>query len=290
MSKKRLIKIISLCLTVVLFLSSVGFLLFDNFGVESQQIHIFNDKIPESFHNYLIAHVSDYHNRTSSLVDKQIIESLKEWQPDIIVITGDHIDSTYPDVDVALDFTQKLCEIAPVYYVTGNHESNVKRSDEAEFNRLMTGLEDLGVTLLRNKSVKIENEAGDYFYLHGIDDPYFYGGYEQDFQRTEILCRHLNINDEELNVLLTHHPETLSVYYKYNFDLVFSGHAHGGQITLFGKAIMAPDQVYFPPYDEGLYKMVDTQMVLSRGIGYSTFPLRVMCSPHLIYAEFKAHK
>ena len=288
MNKKKLIKKIALSLTALILVLSTVFLLIGNFYVDVQQIHIFNDKIPESFHNYLIAHVSDYHNRTSSIVDKQILDSLKEEQPDIIVITGDLIDSKSPNVDVALEFTRKLCEIAPVYYVTGNHESNVWRSDENEFNRLIDGLSDMGVTLLRNSSVKIQNDAGDYFYLHGIDDPYFYGGYEQDFQRTEILCNDLNINDEELNVLLAHHPETLSVYYKYNFDLVFSGHAHGGQITFFGKAIMAPDQVTFPPYTEGLYKMVDTQLVLSRGIGYSMFPLRVSCNPHLIYAEFKA--
>jgi len=288
LNKKKLIKKIAFSLTALILVLSTVFLLIGNFYVDVQQIHIFNDKIPESFHNYLIAHVSDYHNRTSSIVDKQILDSLKEEQPDIIVITGDLIDSKSTKVDVALEFTRKLCEIAPVYYVTGNHESNVWRSDESEFNRLIDGLSDMGVTLLRNSSVKIRNEAGDYFYLHGIDDPYFYGGYEQDFQRTEILCDDLNINDEELNVLLAHHPETLSVYYKYNFDLVFSGHAHGGQITFFGKAIMAPDQVTFPPYTEGLYKMVDTQLVLSRGIGYSMFPLRVFCNPHLIYAEFKA--
>lgn len=289
MKKKELIKKVSLSITALIIVFTTVFLLVGNFYVDVQQIHIFNDKIPESFHNYLIAHISDYHNRTSSIVDKQIIDSLNAEKPDIIVITGDHIDSKIPDVDIALEFTHKLCEIAPVYYVPGNHESNVMRSDEAEFNRLMAGLEGMGVTLLRNSSVKIQNEAGDYFYLHGIEDPYFYGGYEQNFQRTEILCKNLNINDEELNVLLAHHPETLSVYYKYNFDLVFSGHAHGGQITLFGKAIMAPDQVDFPPYTEGLYKMVDTQLVLSRGIGYSMFPLRVSCNPHLIYAEFKAH-
>ncbi len=289
MKKKQLIKRITLSITALVVVFTTVFLLIGNFAVDVQKIHIFNDKIPESLHNYLIAHISDYHNRSSSLVDKQIIESLKEEQPDIIVITGDHIDSTHPDVDVSLEFTRKLCEIAPVYYVPGNHESNVMRSDEGEFSRLMAGLEDMGVTVLRNSSVKIQNEAGDSFNLHGIDDPYFYGGFEQNFQRTEILCKELNINDEELNVLLAHHPETLSVYSKYNFDLVFSGHAHGGQITFFGKAIMAPDQVNFPPYTEGLYKMDEAQLVLSRGIGYSMFPLRVSCNPHLIYAEFKAH-
>lgn len=289
MNKKKLIKKVAWCLVAVFLVINGAGLVYGNFYVEAQEIHIFNDKIPESFHNYLIAHISDYHNRPSELVDKQIFDSLKTEEPDIIVITGDLIDSKKPDVDIALEFVRKVCEFAPVYYVAGNHESNVWRSDESEYNRLINGLTDMGVFVMHNKTEKIENEAGDYFYLHGIDDPYFYGGYEQDFQRTEILCKDLDIDDSELNVLLAHHPETLSVYYKYNFDLVFSGHAHGGQITLFGKAIMAPDQVYFPPYDEGLYKLVDTQMVLSRGIGYSMFPLRVFCNPHLIYAEFKAH-
>lgn len=287
--KKKIIKSVALCLVAVFLIVNVVGLIYGNFYVEAQQIHIFNDKIPESFHNYLIAHISDYHNRPSDLVDKQILDSLKAEQPDIIVITGDIIDSKKPDVDVALEFSRKLCEIAPVYYVAGNHESNVWRADEKEYNRLIEGLTAYGVIVLHNKTVKIDNDAGDYFYLHGIDDPYFYGGYEQVYQRTELLCNDLGIDTDEFNVLLAHHPEPMSVYYKCNLDLVFSGHAHGGQITLFGKAIMAPDQVYFPPYDEGLYKLVDTQMVLSRGIGYSMFPLRVFCNPHLIYAEFKAH-
>lgn len=289
MKKKQLVKKVALSVTAVFVVLSFVLLFFGNFSVEAQSFQIFNDKIPESFNNYLIAHISDYHNRPSSLVDKQIIDSLKEECPDIIIITGDHIDSKNPDVDIALEFTRKLCEIAPVYYVTGNHESNVWRSDEGEFNRLINGLTDLGVVVLRNSSVKIQNDAGDCFYLHGIDDPYFYGGYEQVFQQTEILCKDLNINNEEFNVLLAHHPETLSVYQKYDYDLIFSGHAHGGQITLFGKAIMAPDQVTFPPYSQGLYNIGDTQLVLSRGIGYSMFPLRVFCNPNLIYAELKAN-
>lgn len=282
LNKKAILAFIS----VLLIISFVS-LLYGNFSVEVQKIPVFSDKLPESFHNYLIAHISDYHNRTSEIADKQIIDSLNEEKPDIIVITGDLIDSEFPDVDVSLEFTKKLCGIAPVYFVTGNHESNVWRSDEDEFNRLIDGLKEQGITVLRNLSVEIKNASGDCFYLHGIDDPYFYGGYEQVFQRTEILCNDLDINDEKINVLLAHHPETLSVYSEYNFDLVFSGHAHGGQVTFFGKAVIAPDQVIFPPYTEGLYKMDDTQLVLSRGIGYSKLPVRVFCRSHLVYSELK---
>ena len=282
LNKKIILSIISVFLVI-----SIIFLIYGNFSVDVQEIHVVTDKLPESFHNYLIAHISDYHNRNSKIVDNQIFDSLNEEQPDIIVITGDIIDTTHTKVDVALEFAEKLCEIAPVYYVTGNHESNVLNDDEDEFNRLIDGLSEVGVTVLRNNKVKIENSSGDFFNLYGIDDPYFYGGYEQVFQRTEILCNEFSMNENEYNILLAHHPETLSVYYKYNIDLVFSGHAHGGQVTFFGKAIMAPDQVFFPPYTSGLYKMGDTQLILSRGIGYSVLPIRAFCRPHLVYAEFK---
>jgi predicted MPP superfamily phosphohydrolase len=279
-------KVIQSIISLILILS-LAFLLYGNFYVDVQEIHIFTDKLPDSFHNYLIAHVSDYHNRSSSVVDNQIFESLKERKPNIIVITGDIVDSKRTDVDVSVEFASKLCEIAPVYFVTGNHESNVKADDSEAFEKLIDGLTEAGVNVLRNSSVKITNGSGDSFNLYGIDDPYFYGGFEQVFQRTEILCNDFSMKENEFNILLAHHPETLSVYYKYNIDLVFSGHAHGGQVTLFGKAIMAPDQVNFPPYTSGLYKMGDTQLVLSRGIGYSFLPIRVFCRPHLVYGEIK---
>ncbi len=279
-------KIILRVIAVVLVISIVT-LLYGNFSLDVQEIHVFSEKLPESFHNYLIAHISDYHNRSSEIIDKQIMDSLEEEKPDIIVITGDIIDSKHTDVDVALEFVEKISAIAPVYYATGNHESNLEAADEKEFDRLISGLSERGVTLLRNDMVKIENQQGDHINLYGIEDPYFYGRYDQVFQRTELLCEELSMKDEEFNVLLAHHPETLSVYYKYNIDVVLSGHAHGGQVTLFGKAIMAPDQVVFPPYTSGLYKMGNTQLVLSRGIGYSLLPVRAFCRPHLVYAELK---
>ena len=281
-NKKIILRVIAVVLVI-----SIATLLYGNFSLDVQEIHVFSEKLPESFHNYLIAHISDYHNRSSEIIDKQIIDSLEEEKPDIIVITGDIIDSKHTDVDVALEFVEKIAAIAPVYYATGNHESNLEAADEKEFDRLISGLSERGVTLLRNDMVKIENQQGDHINLYGIEDPYFYGRYDQVFQRTELLCEELSMNDEEFNVLLAHHPETLSVYYKYNIDVVLSGHAHGGQVTLFGKAIMAPDQVIFPPYTSGLYKMGNTQLVLSRGIGYSLLPVRAFCRPHLVYAELK---
>ena len=279
---------ISLSIIAFILVISTVFLLYGNFYVDIQRIDIKTGKLPVSFNNYLIAHISDYHNRSSFLVDKQIINSLQKEQPDIIVITGDLIDCNKTDVQTALEFVSKVKEIAPVYFVAGNHEANIASSNFSDFCNLINGLEELGVTFLRNDFVKISNEAGDSFNLYGIHDPYFYGGYEQVYQRTEALCDELDMNIDEFNVLLAHHPETVSVYKKFKVNVVFSGHAHGGQITLFGTPVVAPDQKIFPPYTEGLYETGVTRLIVSRGIGYSNFPLRVFCNPHLVYAEFKS--
>lgn len=285
--KKTRYKKIALALISVVIVFSTVFLIYGNLYVDVEHFDIVDENVPDSFNNYLIAHVTDYHNRDSQIVDKQIIDSLKQEKPDIIVITGDLIDNDRVDVAVALNLVRQLCEIAPVYYVTGNHEANVLMDDVEVFTSLINGLEDAGVVVLRNCSVKITNDAGDTFNLFGIHDPYMYGGFSQIFPRAESLCNELEFKEDEFNVLLAHHPEMLYIYSKFNVDLVFSGHAHGGQITLFGKALLAPDQGFFPIYSEGLYDMDDTQLVLSRGIGYSSFPIRIFCNPHLVYAHIK---
>lgn len=267
----------------------IALLLFGNFSLDVQEIHIVSEKIPDSYNNFLIAHITDYHNRSSKLIDKQIFDSLNEEKPDIIVITGDIIDSSKTDTDVALAFAEKLCDIAPVYYVPGNHEAKVFKAGGSVYDDLLSDLSEIGVNILAKQKETLTNAEGDSITLYGIDDPYFNGGYDQVFQNTEVMCEKLDFDDSDFNILLAHHPETLSVYYKYGVDLVFSGHAHGGQITLFGKAVMAPDQQVFPPYTSGLYQMGETQLVLSRGIGYSLVPLRVFCRPHLVYAELKAN-
>ena len=286
MKKPRYKKIALVLISVVLVFSTV-FLLYGNLYVDVEHFQVVSNKIPKSFDNYLIAHITDYHNRDSKIVDKQIVDSLKQEQPNIIVITGDLIDNDRVDVAVALNFVHKLCEIAPVYYVTGNHEANVLLEDVAVFTSLINGLEDAGVVVLRNSSVKITNAAGDSFNLFGIHDPYMYGGFSQIFPRAEALCTEFDFKEDEFNILLAHHPEMLYIYSKFDIDLVFSGHAHGGQITLFRKALLAPDQGSFPIYSEGLYNMGNTQLVLSRGIGYSSLPIRVFCNPHLVYAHIK---
>ncbi len=277
-----------ICLVLCFFiLLSASTLFYCNFVVDVEHINIETADLSDSFDGYKIAHISDYHNRTSDLINKQVFDTLNSEKPDIIVFTGDLVDSDITDVDVALDFLAKLCEIAPVYYVTGNHESNVKNNDNAEYERLCAGIEALGVKFLRGEQIKVEKPNGEYFNIYGVDDPYFFVNYDQVFQKTESMCAEFTLNPEDFNVLLAHHPEPLQVYSKFDFDVVFSGHAHGGQVTFFGKAIVAPDQRMFPPYTNGLYERDGTSLIVSRGLGNSTIPFRFFSNPHIIITEIR---
>ena len=287
MKKPRNKKIALVIISVVLVLS-IGFLLYGNLYVDIEHFEVVANKIPESFDNYLIAHITDYHNRNSTVVEKQIIDSLKHEKPNIIVITGDLIDYDRVDVAVALNLVRQLCEIAPVYYVTGNHESNVLLDDVEVFTSLINGLEDVGVTVLRNSSVKITNDVGDSFNLFGIHDPYFYGGFSQIFPRAESLCSELDLKEDEFNVLLAHHPEMLSIYSKFNVDLVFSGHAHGGQfrIPYIMNGLYAPNQGFFPKFAGGMYDFDGKKLIVSRGLAKeSTRIPRIFNRPELVFVN-----
>ena len=99
----------------------------------------------------------------------------------------------------------------------------------------------------------------------------------------------LELEEQQFTVLLSHRPELMDTYAAHPVDLVFAGHAHGGQVRLPGiGGVAAPGQGLFPKYDAGRFSLNGTQMVVSRGLGNSIFPLRVNNRPELVVAELKA--
>ncbi len=263
------------------------FTLYDNFRLDVEYIPVSLSKISNSFDGFKIAHISDYHSRKSEVMDKLIFETLNEEKPDIIVVTGDLMDCRSVDTATAISFAKKLTEITDVYFVAGNHESNFLIADQWGYIAFMDDIRATGVKVLTNETVTLQASDGSCVYLHGIDDPYLTKDRVDIKLATDDMCSGLVLGDG-FNILLAHHPEQLDIYSKYGFDLVFSGHAHGGQITLFGLGIFAPDQDTFPEYTSGLYEEGNTKLVLSRGIGYSLAPLRFFCTPHLIITELNS--
>ena len=262
------------------------FLVYDNFSLDVEKIQI-EDAKSDKISGLKIAHVSDYHNRKSEITNKAIFKALDEVKPDLIFITGDLIDKSRTDIDTSLSFVSKLCDYASVYYVTGNHECNVSIEDQKAFDDMIKSLMDMGVFVLRQSSESITLPNGSKVNIHGIEDPYFHCSYSYEIGgASAMLCEDFKIDKNEYNILLAHHPEQLPVYAEYGFDLVFSGHAHGGQGRLINHGLIAPDQGFFPVYTGGEYKEGNTTLILSRGIGNSIIPVRVFNKPHLIFVEF----
>lgn len=237
--------------------------------------------LPESFSGFRIVQVSDLHNKDFK---GRLIRKISSLNPDIIVITGDIIDSRHTDTDIALKFAENAVNIAPVYYVTGNHESRLKDI----YPEFCESLENLGVTVLDCRSVTLEKN-GDEIVLAGMNDLTFYGSSTLD-ENTIVFKEMLNNLGREkgdrTGILLSHRPEIFDTYVESGFDIVLTGHAHGGQIRLpFVGGILTPNQGFFPEYDAGLYQKENTSMIISRGLGNSLFPFRIGNRPEIILCE-----
>lgn len=256
-----------------------------NTALETTEYKIKSENLPNAFNGFRIAQVSDLHNAEMGKDNKKLLSMLKSAKPNIIIITGDLIDSRRTDVNIALSFAQKAAEIAPCYYVTGNHESRV-----SQYAELKQGLTQAGVNVLENDFVKLKSK-GEEITLMGIDDPSFQTDYllgDMEQQTVKHALKNLAEPDSTYKVLLSHRPEMFDVYTEAGIDLVFTGHAHGGQFRLpFIGGIIAPRQGFFPKYDAGVFTHSKTSMIVSRGIGNSIIPLRINNRPELVVAQLE---
>ena len=276
-----------LIVSVLVILGLGIWTLWGNTALEVNEYEIMSDKIPEAFTGFRIAQVSDLHNKDFGEGYGQLLTLLSEINPDIIVVTGDLIDSRQTDLDVALEFAWQAGKIARVYYVSGNHEARVP-----EYEDLKTGLVKAGVVILENQKVEITRE-GESITLMGIDDPSFQEDYL--FGDSESVARQAieNLQNESdgYTVILSHRPELFDLYVETEIDLVFSGHAHGGQFRLpFVGGLVAPNQGFFPKYDAGQFNEENTTMIVSRGVGNSIIPIRFNNRPEIVLVTLRNMK
>ena len=261
--------------------------LWGNIALEVNEYEIVSDRIPEAFAGFRIAQVSDLHNKDFGEGYGQLLTLLSEINPDIIVVTGDLIDSRQTDLDIALEFAWQAGKIARVYYVSGNHEARVP-----EYEDLKTGLVKAGVVILENQKIQITRE-GESITLMGIEDPSFQEDYL--FGDSESVARQAieNLQNESdgYTILLSHRPELFDLYVDTEMDLVFSGHAHGGQFRLpFVGGLVAPNQGFFPKYDAGQFTEENTTMIVSRGVGNSIIPIRFNNRPEIVLVTLRNMK
>ena len=269
---------------LLLFLSIAVILLgayniWNNNRIELTNIEISNMNIPKEFKGTTIVQVSDFHNSMFGKDQSKILDKLKAVKPDLILITGDLIDRRNTEIDVAVSFVEEAIKIAPIYFVTGNHEVQ-----SGEYDILKPKLIEEGVIVLDNESVILKLGQST-LKLAGIIDP---GKIEGSGKVKKVNASLASIEGEsaDFSILLAHRPDLMKVYAKYDYDLIFSGHAHGGQFRFpFIGGLLAPDQGFFPKYDSGLYRLGKTTMIVSRGLGNSLFPFRLFNGPELIVVK-----
>lgn len=275
-------KFIVLAAIVAILILLIIWIAYGNTDLEIYKYNVKSEDIPSEFDNFRIVQISDLHNAEFGENNEKLLLMLKQADADIIAITGDMINSRNTDVDVAISFAQKAVNIAPVYYVNGNHESRVL----GEYEKLKQGLTDTGVTILENSSADI-TIGDETITLIGINDPTFRMELVDDTMEQNIAHQLVNVipDNDNYKVLLAHRPEYFDVYAG-NVDLVLSGHAHGGQFRIpFVGGLVAPGQGFFPEYYEGSHIKENTEMIVSRGIGNSIIPFRINNKPEIIVAE-----
>ncbi|MEG0260571.1 MAG: metallophosphoesterase [Lysinibacillus sp.] len=265
-------KLIYLCLFIVFV---VVFLYVNNHWIIVSE-HVYeSERVPENFDGMRIVQVSDLHDAVFGDRQEKLVEKVKAANPDVIFITGDVVDSNRYNLEQSLQAVREFVKLADVYYVLGNHEVATNRVDE-----IYEVLSSLGVHCMTNTSTVLERD-GERIAIVGIEDPLM--GRETD-EMLELATK--NVPEDLLTLLLAHRPEVFDVYVDYEMDVVFSGHAHGGQIRLpFIGGLIAPGQGLFPKYTAGVYEEHNTKMVVSRGLGNSVVPYRVFNLPEIVVLE-----
>lgn len=264
-------------------LSLLGWaLVWGNTALVTADVLVCSNGIPEAFDAYKIVQISDLHDAQIGENNEKLIAMTAETEPDCIVLTGDFVDSSRFHPELSLSVAESLVKIAPVYYVSGNHEAILPDED---YQALTDGLRALGVCVLEDESAEL-TRGGQSIRLIGLTDIGFHPGTleeKKDALRTALSAL---LPEDEFSVTLAHRPELMDVYTECGAPLVLSGHAHGGQIRLPGiGGLIAPGQGLFPKYTEGKYEENGTTLVVSRGIGNSVLPLRVNDRPQIVVVQ-----
>lgn len=254
---------------IVILLLVIIVLYYEDFKVKITKYNISDSRVKNDFK---IIQISDFHNTKKKWVHEQVINTIKKEKPDIIVITGDLIDKD--DCTYSKEFIKKIYKLSKIYYVPGNHEYIF-----GGYPELKEILLEYNVNILGNEYTSIN----DYIDIYGVKDPDSKMTGNDRLYMMEILDN-FKLNDKKYSILLSHRPELFDIYTQNKYDLVFAGHAHGGQVImpLIGP-LYSPHQGVFPKYARGIIKKDNTKMIVSRGLGNSLFAkIRINNRPELV--------
>ncbi|MDR0813562.1 MAG: metallophosphoesterase [Oscillospiraceae bacterium] len=273
--KKRKRLKLRLIITALLVLTIGGITIDSNTRIQVEYPVIQVAKPLGSFDGYSVAVVSDVHNKQFGRESEKLLRLISDAKPDMIAVTGDLIDGK-GQIPRAVELAKKLLEIAPVYFISGNHEFATK-----EHRDLFQALRDIGVVVLRNQIDRIyaEGDSGEHITIVGIDDPQG----PADMKTPAQVFAQLTDDDRAGLVLtLVHRNFYLRDFAPLGTDVILCGHAHGGVVRLpfLPQGIWAQTG-FFPKETGGLFTYGSTSMYVSRGLGNVYGIPRFMNNPHL---------
>lgn len=272
MRRRKLLRISIFLLLLVLLLPP--FLRWQNDGLTVTRYEYRSAEVDEELDGYVIVQLSDLQDKCFGTDQEILLNKVAALEPDLIVLTGDMVDVHRFTMEPTLALMRGVVEIAPCFYVSGNHEGAFPYDEQY---RILKEIAACGVVVLNDCAAWIEYDDVR-FCVFGLQD---WAVFPKKWDR--------NVPEEQgLCLMLAHRPERFDQYAEANVDLVFSGHAHGGQIRLpFIGGLYSSDQGLFPKLSEGMHEKNGVTMVISRGLGNSEFPQRLFNRPEIVQVTLR---
>lgn len=275
MKKRRTLKIIMLLLII-----AAAALIYDsNTRVVVTEYTVSSPLLPESFEGFTVVQLSDIHGARLGKGKEGLLEKTAAAGPDIIAITGDMLDEN-SDAETLAMLLEELSEIAPVYYVSGNHEWGARRMDEVK-----ELLARHGAVYLSN-GYELLTRGEDSIVLAGVDDPN--GPYDMKTPE-EVVDIIESEQGVSFRLLLAHRNYWVEKYPELEVDIIMCGHAHGGIVRLpFVGGVLGTGFELFPEHVDGAVESGRYTMIVSRGLGNSIPVPRVFNNPEIVVLKLES--
>lgn len=272
------------CLTALIILALIAaaaaFLIKDSReDLEISRYEVASQKLPASFDGFKIVQLSDLHGAEFGEDGMELVEKVKELEPDIIALTGDFVTDE-GDLAAVEKLAARLVKLCPVYFVSGNHEFGSGLAV-----KVRNILERAGVKYLSNEYLTI-SRGEDGILLGGVEDPLAYA----DMLSPDELAQKMNdAAPDAFKILLGHRNYWMTEYPELPVDLIFCGHAHGGLIRIPGVGgLIGTDRRLFPDFDAGEYNNGRYTLIVSRGLGNSVSIPRIFNRPEIVCVELSS--
>lgn len=260
-------------LLVLTALLAAGFLLWGNCSLQTTETALVSPALPPAFDGLRIVELADLHGRVFGRGSRRLLAAVRRAEPDLICIDGDLFDE-HTDLAMLPPLLRGLCAIAPVYYVTGNHEWRVPG-----LRGILAQMRACGVTVLQD-DWRVLRRGEDALIVAGTDDPC--GPAERKTPAELIADIRADAGEAAFLLLLAHRNDQLPQWSALGVQAVLAGHCHGGVVRLpFVGGLFGTDRRLFPAWDAGLYRQGETALYVSRGLGYTNVHFRLFNRPEV---------